>query len=98
MFGFFSKAVIFLSAIRADLLWIAVIGVLNSALSLFYYARVVMYMYYREPVLDRVSEPLLYILPIAIATMGVFLLGLYPPTYEWAFEAARTLLAMGGVL
>ncbi|OFV68842.1 MAG: F420H2:quinone oxidoreductase subunit N [Candidatus Syntrophoarchaeum caldarius] len=97
-FGFFSKAVIFLSAIKADLLWIAIIGVLNSALSLFYYARVVMYMYYRDPVLDRVSEPLMYILPIALATVGVLLLGLYPPTYEWAFEAARTLLAMGGIL
>ena len=98
MFGFWSKAVIFLSAIKADLLWLAIIGVLNSALSLYYYARVVMYMYYRDPVIERVNEPLMYVLPVAIATMGVILLGLYPPTYEWAFEAARTLLMMGGIL
>ncbi len=97
LFGFFSKAVIFLSAIKADLLWLAIIGVLNSALSLYYYARVVMYMYWKDPVLERVNEPLLYVLPVAIATVGVLLLGLYPPTYRWAFEAAHTLLQMGGV-
>ncbi|RJS71219.1 MAG: NADH-quinone oxidoreductase subunit N [Candidatus Syntrophoarchaeum sp. WYZ-LMO15] len=97
LFGFFSKAVIFLSAIKADLLWLAIIGVLNSALSLYYYARVVMYMYWKDPVLERVNEPLLYVLPVAIATVGVLLLGLYPPTYRWAFEAAHALLQMGGV-
>ena len=97
LFGFFSKAVIFLSAIKADLLWLAIIGVLNSALSLYYYARVVMYMYWKDPVLERMNEPLLYVLPVAIATVGVLLLGLYPPTYRWAFEAAHTLLQMGGV-
>ncbi len=52
--GFFSKFILFSSAISAMALnpWylaLAVSGVLNSALSLYYYARVVWYMYILEP-------------------------------------------------
>jgi len=52
--GFFSKFVLFSSAVNAAsfngwFLALAVSGVLNSALSLYYYARVVWYMYILEP-------------------------------------------------
>lgn len=47
--GFVGKFYIFASAIRADLAWLAVIGVLNSVVAAFYYIRVVVYMYFREP-------------------------------------------------
>src|SRR2546426_5238341 len=54
MGGFFSKFVLFSSAVRAAsfnewYLALAVSGVLNSALSLYYYARVIWYMYILEP-------------------------------------------------
>ena len=54
MGGFFSKFVLFSSAVRAAsfnewYLALAVAGVLNSALSLYYYARVIWYMYILEP-------------------------------------------------
>src|SRR5437870_539824 len=52
--GFFSKFVLFSSAVNAAsfngwFLALAVSGVLNSALSLYYYARVVWYMYILDP-------------------------------------------------
>src|SRR5207245_6887290 len=52
--GFFSKFVLFSSAVNAAAfnpwyLALAVSGVLNSALSLYYYARVIWYMYILEP-------------------------------------------------
>jgi NADH-quinone oxidoreductase subunit N len=54
MGGFFSKFVLFSSAVQAAsfnqwYLALAVSGVLNSALSLYYYARVIWYMYFLEP-------------------------------------------------
>jgi NADH:ubiquinone oxidoreductase subunit 2 (chain N) len=45
--GFFGKYYIFNAAIERGLTWLAVVGVLNSALSLYYYLRVVVYMYFR---------------------------------------------------
>jgi NADH-quinone oxidoreductase subunit N len=47
--GFFGKYYIFSAAIDRGLTWLAVVGVLNSALSLYYYLRVVVYMYMRKP-------------------------------------------------
>jgi len=51
--GFFGKFVVFQAAMQVpgnQLLWLVVVGVLNSALSIFYYLRLVMAMYFREPV------------------------------------------------
>jgi NADH-quinone oxidoreductase subunit N len=50
--GFFGKFYVFSAAVQAydqQLLWLVVVGVLNSVLSIFYYLRVVMVMYFREP-------------------------------------------------
>jgi NADH-quinone oxidoreductase subunit N len=47
--GFMGKFYIFSSAIKAHYYWLAVIGVLNSAVAAYYYLRVLMYMYFREP-------------------------------------------------
>ncbi len=50
--GFFGKFYVFTAAVQAydqQLLWLVVVGVLNSVVSIFYYLRVVMVMYFREP-------------------------------------------------
>jgi NADH-quinone oxidoreductase subunit N len=50
--GFFGKFYVFSAAVQAydqQLLWLVVVGVLNSVLSIFYYLRVVMVMYFRNP-------------------------------------------------
>lgn len=48
--GFFAKFVIFESALKANdqLLWLVIVGVLNSMISIYYYLKVVMAMYFRE--------------------------------------------------
>ncbi len=43
--GFFGKFMLFLSAINANLVWLAIIGVINSVISIFYYIRAIMAMY-----------------------------------------------------
>jgi len=47
--GFIGKFYVFGAVVRADLVWLAVIGVLLSAVSAYYYLRVIIYMFFREP-------------------------------------------------
>ncbi len=46
--GFMGKYFLFLSLIEGNLWWLAIIAVLNSAISVYYYFRVVMYMYWKN--------------------------------------------------
>lgn len=55
--GFFAKWQVFLAAIEAQLYLLAVIGVLASAISAFYYLRIVKTMYFDEPVLQFAAAP-----------------------------------------
>ena len=53
--GFMGKFWLFGAAIDAGYVWLAVIGVLNSAISLYYYLRVVVFMYLKKETIG--SEP-----------------------------------------
>ena len=46
--GFFGKYYVFLAAVNADLTWLAILGVMTSVISVYYYLRLVMMMYFRE--------------------------------------------------
>ena len=48
--GFAGKFYIFSDAMKARFYWLGVIGMLNSAVAAYYYLRVLMYMYFKEPV------------------------------------------------
>ncbi len=78
--GFAGKFYIFAGAIKAGYIWLAVIGVLNSAISLYYYLRVMVYMYFRDPEEDYawVAMPGAVVVTIIIAIAGVFYLGIMP--------------------
>ena len=95
--GFMGKLWLFGAAIEANYVWLAVIGVLNSAVSLYYYIRVVVFMWLKnEPV---GSEPRMS--PAVAATIAVTLsatlaLGVYPrPLFDLAETSARALGAVG---
>ena len=84
--GFTSKFVLFSGAIfngtggiTYQWLWLAFIAVINSAISLYYYARVVKAMYIEKPACDeKVSVPAPFMVAIAICVIGVIVLGVYP--------------------
>ncbi|MHB1110681.1 MAG: NADH-quinone oxidoreductase subunit NuoN [Devosia sp.] len=65
--GFFAKWQVFLAAIEAQLFVLAVIGVLASAVSAFYYLRIVKVMYFDEPVAQFASVPRELTLVMALA-------------------------------
>ncbi|KXS42618.1 MAG: dehydrogenase subunit N [Methanolobus sp. T82-4] len=94
--GFTSKFVLFSSTIQSGFVWLAVIAILNSALSLYYYAKIVKYMYFLPTDADKVKEPLPYTIALVIAVIGVLAIGFWPePFIYWSMEAAKVLIPGG---
>ena len=93
--GFMGKFYVFGSAVRAGYLWLAVIAVLNSAVAAYYYLRVIVYMYMREPEETGAAYVPSFAgaLALAIALIEVVVLGLMPaPFADLAQAAAAPLL------
>src|SRR6202000_3192947 len=71
--GFFGKYFIFLSAVRAGLIPLAIIGVLTSVVACFYYLRIIKLMYFDEPTAP-VEMPCDYGLKAVITFASVIML------------------------
>lgn len=79
--GFLGKFYIFKAAVKADLLWLTVLGLLNSAVAAYYYLRLIVIMYMKEP-----GESLLDLPGMTVSTRAalwtsaaaVVILGLFP--------------------
>jgi NADH-quinone oxidoreductase subunit N len=84
--GFMGKFYIFSAAIKEGYIWLAIIGVVNSVVSVYYYLRVTIAMYMEGPSTSKVGEaPALIFSPavivaIIISAYGVLSLGLFPST------------------
>ena len=78
--GFIGKFYLFSGAIQAGYVWLAVIGVLNSAASVYYYLRVMVFMYMKDPTEDfdwvKASPSLALCLILSVA--GVLIPGIVP--------------------
>jgi NADH-quinone oxidoreductase subunit N len=53
--GFFGKYYIFIAAVKAELTWLAIAGVLSSAISVYFYLRIIVLMYFRESEKDLIA-------------------------------------------
>ncbi|MFZ1730489.1 MAG: NADH-quinone oxidoreductase subunit N [Bacteroidota bacterium] len=69
--GFVGKWMLFSAVVEANFIWLAIIGVINSAVSLYYYARVLRNMYLREP-LNGDTSPITFS-PLVIVTTIIFI-------------------------
>jgi NADH-quinone oxidoreductase subunit N len=78
--GFTGKFYIFSDAIKGQYYWLAVIGVLNSAVAAYYYLRVLMYMYFKEPVKDLGGVDMSpgYVVVMLVSVGMLFYLGIWP--------------------
>lgn len=91
--GFVGKFVVFKGAIQNGYYWLAVIGVLNSAVSIYYYLRVVvaMYMKYPQPRMVSVSWSPSLLAGVIVALFGVIQIGILPEAwFNLAAEAAAS--------
>ncbi len=79
--GFFAKFYIFQAALSAHLVWLTVLGFINSAIAAYYYLKIIVAVYMRDP--SGVQPPLE---PIAAGTriaiwasaIGIMVLGIFP--------------------
>ena len=77
MLGFFGKLYVLRAAVEADLVWLAIAGVIASVIGAFYYLRIVFYMYFgedRADELDSGSTPVLW--GFLMASAAIMLLGI----------------------
>src|SRR5438309_9046968 len=91
--GFMGKILVFSAALRQGYVWLVVIGVLNTAVSAYYYLRLIIVMFFRERsspwTAPRVPASVALALVITIA--GVFYLGILPGRVISAFSAKPTI-------
>jgi NADH-quinone oxidoreductase subunit N len=77
--GFWGKFYVFTAAWAAGLQWLAIIAVITSAIAAFFYLRIVVQMFMRDPVREvRQSYDRALAVGIGIAALGIILIGLIP--------------------
>jgi NADH-quinone oxidoreductase subunit N len=93
MVGFWSKVYLFLSVFDVGLVWLVVVGLLNSALAAFYYLKVVHAMYLKQPTVDKpLARDPSVTTALAVVVVAVLVAGLVPgPLIQVASSAASVL-------
>src|SRR5882757_4590374 len=80
--GFFGKFYIFKAAVNSHLIWLAVLMAVNSVIGAYYYLRLIVVMYMREPSAE--SKPVIAVFPLTvnlvlvITALGTVYFGLFP--------------------
>ena len=90
--GFVGKFYIFSAAVQAGYIWLAIIGVMNSLVSVYYYLRITVLMYMKPAEADlgpvTFSPGLTAVL--AVTAAGVLLIGIFPGSlYDLAMNAVK---------
>jgi NADH-quinone oxidoreductase subunit N len=92
--GFIGKVLVFAAAVQSEYYWLALVGIINSIVGLYYYLTVLKVVYlFRSEHEDEplpISRP--YAMALTILTVGIILMGtLIAPFFEWGTTAAATL-------
>jgi len=78
--GFMAKFYVFSAAVESKFYWLVIFGVINSAVSVYYYLRVTVLMYFREP--EREITGLQFspapVTALVLAVIGTLYLGIFP--------------------
>lgn len=93
--GFFTKFILFQAGVQQGLLWLVVIGLINSFISLYYYLLVIKAMYVATPEqTGRFRVPAVMNTVIGLLVLGIFAIGIYPgPLLHAAGNATRLLFS-----
>jgi NADH-quinone oxidoreductase subunit N len=92
--GFIGKFFLFKAAVNADLTWLAIIGVLNSIVALYYYLVVIKIMFVDRSEDENKPIPMStpYVIALALSAIAVILLGIIAtPIFDAAAQAAKQL-------
>jgi NADH-quinone oxidoreductase subunit N len=92
--GFFAKVLVFSAAVKADLVWLAVIGVLNAVIGLYYYLNVLKVVYLKRQAGDEIPMMVnpVHGIVLVVCVIGVVLMGtVMAPWFQLTTEAARSI-------
>ncbi|WP_442816007.1 NADH-quinone oxidoreductase subunit NuoN [Streptosporangium sp. NBC_01810] len=93
--GFFGKYAVFSAAVAGDALPLVIVGVVSSAIAAFFYVRVIVLMFFNEPVVDgpSIATPTVGTSAVvALAAAATVVLGIFPqPVLDLADQAASAL-------
>jgi NADH-quinone oxidoreductase subunit N len=92
--GFFGKFYIFKAALESHMVWLTVLGLLNSAVAAYYYLRILVMMYMHEPAdATQSAEPLGFSMRAALVlpALGTLVLGIFP---TWVLDMASKSAAL----
>lgn len=93
--GFIGKLAVFGAAINAQMYFLATVGVLNSVVSVYYYFRVVRYMFFEEsPEEARITYPSAMGTALGVSLVGTLLIGLYPQPFLNLANMGREILVL----
>jgi NADH-quinone oxidoreductase subunit N len=93
--GFFAKFYVFQAAAKANLIWLTIIGVLNSGVAAYYYLRIIVRIYMRESREEVPVTPVPGALRVAIAVclIATIYLGIFPDSIlQYAQDSAQQLV------
>ena len=93
--GFFAKFYVFSAAVKANLIWLTIIGVLNSGVGAYYYLRIIVMMYMRESRKEVPVTPVPVALGLALASclVATIYLGIFPNrVLQFAQDSAQQLV------
>lgn len=88
--GFWGKYYLFYAAIKSNLIWLSIIGIVLSVISVYYYIKVIVYMWFQEP--EGIAEHEYYKVSalgttaIALAIVGTIIFGVYPELFFAMFK------------
>ena len=92
--GFFSKILVFNAAIEKGLVWLVVLGVINSVIGLYYYLRILKVMYLDPAPVEagKIHFPARWITAATICVAGIILLGMvFNPWIQAAMRSSAGL-------
>ena len=86
--GFMGKIMVFSAAVNQGYVWLVVLGVLNTAISAYYYLRLIIVMFFRERTAawEPPRLPASVAVALILTIVGVFYLGLFPGRVINAFS------------
>lgn len=88
--GFWGKYYLFYFAVKSNLIWLSIVAILLSIVSLYYYLKVIVYMWFHQPLEIYSSENIAFDvfskISVLTAIIGTLLFGLYPNLFFSIFN------------
>ena len=94
--GFMGKLYIFSAAIESGYIWLVVLGAVNSVVSIYYYLRVIVFMYFTDAPNDETAFPSpspAISVGLGLAAAGIMILGVFP-SYFWVLAQNSVFMPM----